>query len=661
MLIPAQDDQVLWMRGIECHQRGNLDEAERCYRRIDPHHPGYPYVLANLGLLLDARGEYAAAESSFLRALALDPTHYSTLVNYSNTLLAIGRMNEAESLCRRGIAAKPDGMEAHCLLGNVLSAVGRLAEAEIAYGRALAIRQDAVEALLGLGNVMTRLGRHDEAVLYYRRALAIRPGMAGAMGNLGLVLTTLGKLEEAQATLQAAIALDPENPCHRLNLGLCLGALNRLDQAQAVYRQALAIRPDNLEILSNLLFLHNYREDGDLTVSLADARHYGELVAAKATPFVHHPDHHAPHRRLRIGLVSGDLLNHPVGFFLDGVIPWVVQEALDLYVYSNCDREDDLTQRLRDSIPMWRNVMGMTDETLARRIHADEIDILMDLSGHTGRNRLPVFAWKPAPIQVTWLGFFATTGLASMDYILGDPYNLPEEEAGHFVETPWRLPQCYLAFTPPDLAIGVNDLPAARDGFITFGSCNKINKLNDGVIACWARLLDAVPESRLLIKNQSLADPMVRQEMLRRFLLHGIPSERILLEGPSSRELYFEVYHRIDIALDPFPYPGVTTSVEGLWMGVPFITRKGKRYLSHQGESILANAGLADWIAGDIEEYVAKAVHFSARREELAALRLDLRPRVLRSPLFDTRGFAGHLAQAWSGMWHAWCAQGRRG
>ncbi|MBF0179152.1 MAG: tetratricopeptide repeat protein [Magnetococcales bacterium] len=659
MSIPAQDDQVLWMRGIEFHQRGELDEAERCYRRIDPHHPGYIYVLANLGLLLDARGEYDAAESSFLRALALDPTHYSTLVNYSNTLIAIGRLHEAESLCRRGIAANPDGMEAHCALGNVQSTVGRLAEAEIAYGQALAIRPDFVEALVGLGNVMTRLGRHDEAVPCYRRALAIRPGMASAMGNLGLVLTTLGQLEEARSTLQAAIALDPGNPCHRLNLGLCLGALNRPDQAEAVYREALVIHSDNLDIRSNLLFLHNYREDGDLTVSLADARQYGELVAAKATPFVHHPEHDARLRRLRVGLVSGDLLNHPVGFFLDGVIPWLVQETLDLYVYSNCDREDDLTGRLRASIPMWRSVLGMSDATLARRIHADGIDILMDLSGHTARNRLPLFAWKPAPIQATWLGFFATTGLASMDYILGDPYNLPPEEAGHFVETPWPLPQCYLAFTPPDLAIGVNDLPAARNGFVTFGSCNKINKINDGVIACWAQLLQAVPTSRLLIKNQSLADPLVRQEMLLRFLRHGIPTERILLEGPSTRERYFEVYHRIDIALDPFPYPGVTTSVEGLWMGVPFITRKGKRYLSHQGESILANAGLADWIAGDVEAYVAKAVHFASRLGELAALRRELRPRVLRSPLFDTRGFAGHLARAWREMWHAWCSQGR--
>jgi predicted O-linked N-acetylglucosamine transferase (SPINDLY family) len=301
---------------------------------------------------------------------------------------------------------------------------------------------------------------------------------------------------------------------------------------------------------------------------------------------------------------------------------------------------------------MWRHVAEMDDAALAQRIHDDRIDVLVDLSGHTGRNRLPMFAWRPAPVQISWLGYFATTGLAEIDYLLADPHVVPPGEEAQYTERIWRLPDSYLCFTLPTEPVAVAPLPALAHGYFTFGCLNNHKKLNDGVLAVWSRILHAVPHSKLLLKNHQLGEPSILRETVARFAAHGIDESRLLLEGPSSREQYFSTYGRVDLALDPFPYPGGTTSVEGLWMGVPVLTRRGDRFLSHLGELVVKSVGLHEWIAADTEDYVTRAIAAAADLPALAALRAGLRERVESSPLTDAPRFAGHWMTAIEQMWH---------
>ncbi len=401
-------------------------------------------------------------------------------------------------------------------------------------------------------------------------------------------------------------------------------------------------------------------EDQNHTILHAEARRYGELVMRLARPckvWGNMPD---PARRLRVGLVSGDLRAHPVGYFLENVLAALSAHAagrLEIFAYSNHFSADAVTGRIKACCRGWHQAVGLSDEALARRIHGDGIDILFDLSGHTAHNRLPVFAWKPAPVQVAWLGYFATTGVAAMDYLIADPWTLPETEEIYFTEKIWRLPETRLCFTPPDVDVAVAPLPALTIGYITFGCFNNLTKVNDAVVALWARVLASVPNSRLFLKTKQLNEAAVRQSVAERFAAHGIGVGRIILEGSEPRAKYLAAYHRVDIALDPFPFTGGTTSAEGLWMGVPVLTLAGESFLSRQGIGLLMNAGLPEWIAADADDYVARAVSHAGDLQRLAALRNGLRQQVLASPIFDAPRFVRHFEAALRGMWAQWCDQ----
>jgi predicted O-linked N-acetylglucosamine transferase (SPINDLY family) len=316
-----------------------------------------------------------------------------------------------------------------------------------------------------------------------------------------------------------------------------------------------------------------------------------------------------------------------------------------------------MTERLKPLFRRWTRVIGLRDAALAARIHEDAIDILIDLAGHTADNRLSVFARKSAPVQVAWLGYFATTGVQGMDYLLADPQVSPVDEASHFSETVWRLPEIYYCFTPPNVQLPVALLPAASNGHVTFGCFNKLTKMNDEVVQVWSRVLHALPAAKLMLKSKGLGDAAQRISVLQRYARHGIAPERLILEGASPRVEYLAAYRQVDIALDPFPYPGGTTTVEGLWMGVPALTLKGDRFIGHQGETIMTNAGLGEWIAQDMDDYVAKAITFGGDLAALADLRGRLRGQLLASPVCDAPRFARNFETALRGMWTKWCAE----
>jgi len=345
------------------------------------------------------------------------------------------------------------------------------------------------------------------------------------------------------------------------------------------------------------------------------------------------------------------LRNHPVGFFLEGLLAKLDRRLLELTAYPTSSRRDELTTRIQPFFTAWKPLTGISDESAAAMIHADRMHILIDLAGHTADNRLALFAWKPAPVQATWLGYLATTGISEIDYIIGDPQATPPEHDHQYQETVWRMPEIWGCFTPPADSPDINPLPALSNGYLTFGCFNNLAKIHDGVMSLWARILTEIPQSRLLLKTRQLSDAVLCDMIRQRFAEHGIPPDRLILEGASPRTALLAAYQRVDIALDPFPYTGGTTSFEALWMAVPVITLRGDSFLGRSGLSVLHNAGLAEWIAETPDAYLAKAVACSQELQTLANLRSRLRQQVAVSPLFDSCRFARQFENALREIW----------
>jgi len=504
-----------------------------------------------------------------------------------------------------------------------------------------------------LGNVMQSNNRPAAAAECFRQAIAMQPDYVDAHNNLGTVLRLLKKHEAAVQSFCNAINLAPEHAQAYNNLANTLMELGELDAAIEAYRSAIALRPDFAEPRSNLLFALNYLPGTTSQQYLDEVLRFAAQICTQAKPWKDWLVEHAPRtaRPLRVGIVSGDLKKHPVGYFLESVVAELDPSRIELIAYPTRALEDELTARIKPRFSAWTNLAGMSDEAAAQRIRNDRIDVLLDGSGHTIYNRLPLFAWKPAPVQVSWPGFFASTGLQTIDYVLGDRHVLPVEEESHFVEKPWRLPDSYLCFTPPQDDAKVDPLPMLANGYVTYGCFGQLTKITDHVVALWARLLHAVPHSRLFLKAEQLGTAHVYETTLRRFAAHRIDASRLILEGRSPRAEYLDAYNRVDIALSPFPYPGGTTTAEALWMGVPVLCRRGDRFLSHICESFLHSAGLETWIAADDEDYLARAIAFAVDPESLGALRAGLREQSVASPLCDAPRFARNLEAALHGMW----------
>jgi len=608
---------------VQHHNAGRLREAEHIYQRILQADPNQPVALHLLGVVAHQVGQHDAAVDLITKALAIEPADADAHYSLALALHSLHRRDEALASYNTAIALKPDNAEAH-------------------YNR---------------GIVLQHLGQLDEAVASYHEALSIKPGFAEGWNNLGDTLQTQGHLDEAVASYHKSLAIKPDYAEAHNNLGLAYQGLGKLDDAVAGYRNALAIKPDFASARSNLIFTLNHFPEIGGTEILHEAQQWQDHCAftGEITEHRNVPD---PDRRLRIGLLSGDLRHHSVSYFLENILSEIDKGKLDLIAYATVAKEDDMTARLKAIVPHWRQASGRSDQQLAEEIIADGIDILVDLSGHTGQNRLAVFSRKPAPVQVAWLGYSGTTGVSAMDYILCDRLVLPDFEEADFTETPWRLPDIWVCYSQPGLDIAVSAPPALANGYVTFGSFNNLNKLSGPALACWARILEAVPDSRLLLKARQLENASVQDSIRERFAAHGIDRHRLALKRATPGRLeHLSAYHEMDIALDTFPYAGTTTSVEALWMGVPLMTLAGDRFIGRAGESILRNAGFGDWIGSSPQDYIEKAIAFAADLPALSALREGQRQRLLDSPVCDAARFAGNLENAFRAMWRQWCAK----
>ncbi|MFT5175869.1 MAG: protein O-GlcNAc transferase, partial [Gammaproteobacteria bacterium] len=458
--------------GFVVREQGRVDEAINHYQYAIQLQPDYADAHYNLGVALKAHGQLDGAINCYQRVIALQSDYAQAYSDLGIALRDQGRLDEAVSRYQHAIGLQPDYADAHSNLGLALQEQGKLDEAISCYQRAIALKPDFAEAHYNLGGALHECGLFDEAISRYSKTLALNPDLVEAHYNFGNVLHEVGQIDAAISCYQRAIALKPDFARAHNNLGNALKDLGQLISAVSSYRRALTIKADYAKAHSNLLFTYNYLCHQAADVLLGEAQRFGDAVELQARPFSTWCINAQIDRCLRVGLVSGDFRVHPVGFFIESVLAALTADAADqlhFFAYTTNLRADALSARIEACCDGWQSVVGLSDQRLAQLIHDDEIDILIDLSGHTGRNRLPMFAYKPAPIQVSWLGYFATTGVAAIDYLLADPWTLPPSEEAHFSEKIWRLPETRLCFTAPDVALEVAPLPALRNAYVTFG------------------------------------------------------------------------------------------------------------------------------------------------------------------------------------------------
>jgi predicted O-linked N-acetylglucosamine transferase (SPINDLY family) len=548
-------------------------------------------------------------------------------------------------------------------MANLSSDLGNESYAIEQYRIVLKLSPGHREALHNLGNAYLREDRLPEAAAVFERLLEVDPRVAHARVSLGVAYHMMGNYDQAIAQYVLALGSDDKLAMAHVNLSETLKDVGHYAEAIEHCRRAIKVEPGHTGARSNLLLISNYTSDvGDATI-LEEAREFGAVAAHRARAFSHTPNVSEAERLLRVGFVSGDLRSHAVGHFIEGAFSALARDAherLQLVAYCTTHCDDAVSRRIRPSFHGgWNTVGDLNDEALAKRIREDEIDLLIDLSGHTAHNRLPMFAWKPAPVQATWLGYLCTTGLREIDYVIGDELTLPPAAARHFTEQAWRMADSYLCFTPPADETRVGPLPALANGFVTFGGFNNFAKVNEFVVSLWSKVLHAVPRSRLLLKSPQLRDAAFRDAVWNRFGVQGIDSDRLILRPPAPRGQYLATFNEVDIALDTYPYPGITTTVESLWMGVPVVTLAGESFKSRQGLGLLTNAGLPECVAATDEQFVEIAQRLAADSSRLADIRQSLRSALQASPVFDASRFSRDFEAAIRGMWREWCRSAR--
>ncbi|MFO1264398.1 MAG: tetratricopeptide repeat protein [Rhodoferax sp.] len=651
---PARQQSAELRRlGNECLAAGNLAEAEQYYRQGVAADPKDAACHSNLGYVLYEQGHRADAEESLEHAVKLDQSDYDAYYLLGN--IARDRQETLRAIVcyRTALRLKPDFDFCRRDLCVALAQSGRIEEAQRVMDEGPAFDEDSATYHFFKGNLCNAREQIPEALACFERAAALSPNDPTILINLCVVQTKRFDAFAALETGRRILELDPDNAITFGLLASICQFIGRYDLTVEYYRKALQLDPKNLLVHQNLLFALTYVPDLSPTDYLAEARAYSKKVSARATPFTRWPatERAMESRPLRVGFVSGDLCFHSVGLFLCDIVANLDATKITPIAYSNRGEEDEYTARLKRRFDEWNEVSALSDDALARKIHTDRIDILLDLSGHTGRNRLAMFAWKPAPVQAAWLGYWASTGLAEMDYLLVDRASVHEDEAPHYSEKLWFLPDTRLCLSESPIPVAVSPLPALAKGYVTFGSYQTPSKVTDATLAVWSQVLQKLPTARLRLQLRGFEFAESVKRMLERLAAAKIDSDRVELLGTGIFEAYLKSYGDVDIVLDTLPFPGGTTTAQALWMGVPTVTLRGNTLVTRQGESMLRCVGLEAWVANSEEDYVQIAINRASDLAALASLRATLRNRFLTSPLTDNKRFAKNLEAALHGMY----------
>jgi predicted O-linked N-acetylglucosamine transferase (SPINDLY family) len=609
------------------------------------------------GVAFLEQGKVAEAAENFRQGLHLRADFPEAYNNLGHTLARQGQWTEAIACYQEALRLRPDLVEAYGNLAAAFHDRGQLAEAEANLRAAVRLRPNSAATHVNLGEALLKLKRTAEAVNCFERAVQLEPDCAHGYYRLGKALWKLRRLDEALASYEKALRLKPDFPEVFLSLGNLYRHQGRLDAAITAYRTSLQLKPDAFHH-SNLIFALSYHPGYDAEAVLQECRRWHHQHTEPLARFIEpHTNDRCPDRRLRIGYVSPDFRAHAVGRFLLPILDAHDHAQFEIFCYASQQEVDAITDRCRALADTWRNLLPLSDQQAADLIRRDRIDVLVDLAMHTRGNRLLVFARKPAPVQLTYLAYCGTTGLGTIDYRLTDPYlDPPDRDDRCYAEQSIRLPQTYWCY--PLLAGGpsVNALPALETGHVTFGCLNKFSKITAGTLHTWCHLLRALPGARLVLYAHAGSH---RDRARDFFAQNRIAPERLEFVPFAPLPEYLGRYGQLDVALDPFPYGGGTTTCDALWMGVPVVSLAGPTALSRCGVSILSNVGLADLVAQDEDQYVAIAAGLASDLARLSELRASLRERMRASPLMDGPRFTRALEAVYRRLWQNWCSQTR--
>jgi len=620
----------------------------------------------------------------------------SSLLEHAESQLRSGNLEEAEQVCSELLEKAPTNVEALFLLGNMAHQKGNCLDAVSLFSRAVAESPELPILHLNLGTSLMVLKRYKESLTHLNEATFLDPCYSAAWFQLGVALEEKGDLDSAIEAYVQTQRLDPSHD-HAIQRSADIRhRQNRMEDALELYRQALRLQPDNFMACNNagnaakylgriseaLAWYQKAQElepdqricaSNYLMTMLLSADYSPEEIYRKhalwsdifETPLIQERKAPAnspiPERPLCIGYLSCDYKNHPVAFFIEPILASHNRQNFTIFCYSNCDSPDMITAQLERLADAWRPIHHLGDDEVCQLIMNDGIDILVDLGGHTAQNRLTVFARKPAPVQTTWLGYAATTGLKSIDYRITDAAADPPGSTEHVhSETLWRLPDNFICYRPPANSPPVAPLPCLTNGFVTFGVFNHFSKITPEAVDLWCKLLFTLPNAKLLIKALGMEHEPMRQRTREMFASRGIHHERLELLGKTpSIYSHLELFGKVDISLDTFPYNGTTTTCESLWMGVPVVAKEGNSHVSRVSVSLLGTVGLSGLVAGSDEDYVGLAAFLAGDWKNLEILRNNLRDRVRKSKLLDTAGFTQNLEGAYREMWQRWCAKQR--
>jgi protein O-GlcNAc transferase len=631
---------ALHLTGLLAHQRGDNVRAADLVARAVAAAPQVAEFQANFGVILHALGRTADAAAAFERAVQLDPIRADSLNNLGSTRLAAGRVDDAIELFRRAVGSKPDFRMAWLNLAMTLHRAGRLDEAAAAYEAALALPPIEPAHHVELGNILRDLGRHAESIDHLRRAVDLKPDFAEAWSNLGNALGDVGQIEPAIDCYWRALALRPELAEVHANLASRQIACGDVEEAIESARTAMRLKPSLTEAHQTYLMALSYRvhDAGEVLAAhrawAADAERVAQLPQRAGGA--------SDARTIRIGLVSPDFVDHPITYFLLPLLASHDRNRIAVTCYSSAPRRDAFTDRLRASADAWRDIARLDDQAAAELIHHDEIDLLFDLAGHTAGGRPMIFARRPAPVQVSYLGYPATMGMSTIQYRLTDPLADPIGSADPFYsERLARLPQTVACYAPPEPAPTVSDLPALRRGSaVTFGSFSSLAKIGPETIELWAAVLRAVPGSRFRLTGRGADGPRFGKRFRAAIAAAGVDSSRIDLRPAGPFDQYLAAHDEVDVLLDTFPFNGHTTLCHALWMGVPPVTLAGDRFASRLGASVLSNVGLSHLVATSVKQYAKIAADLAADLPRLVEMRRTMRDRMRASPLLDGGKFA---------------------
>ena len=631
--------------GVVLQEAGNNEEAIDALKRATTLNPEFPQAYNNLGNALRKAGRLDEAVQAYRQSLLISPMDGEVLNNLAMALREQGRVDDAIATYRAAIGANPAHAASYRNLGNALGENGNNEEALDAYGKALRLKPDFVEAHNDLGNFLKNSGRPDEAVREYELAITLRPGYPEAYCNLGNIHRERGLTGEAIECYRTALRTKPDFAEVVSNLGNALKDQGNLTDAMGAYKEALKLKPSLADTHSNLIYARQFIPGVTLRQIFEDHLEWNKVhaIPLRDKRLCAFSGNRSVSENMVLGFVSGDFRKHPVGYFVIRVLEALSRMKCTVICYVTQTEHDDMTERFRKAAHVWKSCRHLSDEALAQSIHQDGVDVLFDLSGHIEGGRLLVFARRPAPLQIAWAGYMATTGVETMDYIVADRHEIPEGSQQYYTEKVIRMPGSFVCYDPPEYAPPVLPLPALSNGHVTFGCFNLLAKISPEVVDLWSVILRRVPGSRLILKTKELNGEEAKRRIGELFSCRSVAPDRIDLVGGTPHREHLGHYNKVDIGLDPFPFSGSTTTLESLWMGVPVITMPGETFASRHSLSFLSTVGLTETIADTPDRYVALAGELAKDLPRLSDIRSSLRGRFRASPLCDNEAFARRL------------------